>query len=143
MPESILVKHASKPGASSAKGPANRFTGDVWLDTVHNDSGGYGEGGGDATIIVNVTFTPGARTNWHSHEQGQLLKVLAGSGWVCDKGSTPRRLEVGDVYWCPGGTTHWHGADDGSYMTHFAFARGGVQWLDPVSEEEYAAKGSS
>lgn len=142
MPESILVKHASKPGPSSAKGSASMFVGDVWLDTVHNDSGGYGTAGGSESIIaVNVTFLPGARTNWHSHEQGQLLKVLTGSGWVCDKDGKPRRLEVGDIYYCHGGTTHWHGADDGTLMTHFAFARGGVEWYEPVSEQEYAAKG--
>ncbi|KAF2096001.1 cupin domain-containing protein [Rhizodiscina lignyota] len=139
--ESVLVKHASKPGVSTGKGPSSLFTGEVFIDTVHNDSGGYGTGGSDSTIIVNVTFAPGARTHWHTHEKGQLLKVLAGSGWVCDKGGKPKRLETGDVCWCPEGITHWHGADDGSLMTHFAFARGSVQWLEPVSEQEYAAKG--
>ena len=33
-----------------------------------------------------------------------------------------------------------HGADDGSYMTHFVHARGKVDWLEPVSDEDYAEK---
>lgn len=32
------------------------------------------------------------------------------------------------------------GADDGSYMTHFVHAHGSVDWLEPVSEEDYAKK---
>ncbi len=31
------------------------------------------------------------------------LCVLAGSGWVCDKGGRPQRLNDGDVAWCPPG----------------------------------------
>lgn len=107
------------------------FTGTVWVDMVL--------GGADMSV-ANVNFSPCARTNWHYHEKGQLLRVLAGSGWVCDKGEEPQRINVGDVVWCPPGTTHWHGADDESYMVHQAVSHGKVEWFDPVSDEVYAKK---
>ena len=83
---------------------------------------------------------PCARTKWHRHEGGQFLRVLAGTGWVCDKGRKPQRLNVGDLVWCPPGTTHWHGADDGTYMVHQAVSNGKVDWYDAVSNDEYASK---
>ncbi len=91
--------------------------------------------------IAHVHFEPCARTNWHRHEGGQLLRVTGGSGWVCDQGEKPRRITVGDVVWSPPGCIHWHGADDGSFMTHEATCFGGLDWYDPVSEEEYPSKG--
>lgn len=107
------------------------FTGEVWLDLVLMRS--------DITI-VHVNFQPCARTNWHKHEKGQLLKVTAGSGWVCDQGEKPTSISVGDIIWCPPGGIHWHGADDGSFLVHEAISFGELDWYEPVSNEEYAAK---
>ena len=127
----IFIRNSSAEGASTAQGPKDWFTGQVFIDKIHSDE--------DAQI-ANVCFTPCARTNWHTHHNGQLIKCTAGSGWICDKGEKPQKLEVGDVVWCPPGTTHWHGADDGSYMVHFVFARGKVDWSEAVTEEEYGQK---
>ncbi|OQV08478.1 Cupin domain-containing protein [Cladophialophora immunda] len=90
--------------------------------------------------MVHVNFQPCARTHWHKHEGGQLLKVTAGSGWVCDQGEKPRKISVGDIIWCPPNGIHWHGADDGSFMSHEAISFGGLEWYDPVTDEVYAAK---
>lgn len=90
--------------------------------------------------VANVTFTPCGGTHWHTHEKGQLLKTLAGAGWVCDLGGEPVNISMGDVIWCPPGTTHWHGADDNSYMCHQAASFGGVGWKAEVSDDEYAKK---
>lgn len=95
----------------------------------------------DGISVGNVNFPCGARTNWHHHEGGQLLRVLAGNGWICDKGGEPKRIRQGDVIWCPPGTTHWHGADDDSYMVHQAVSHGKVEWYDAVGDEEYSKKG--
>ncbi|KAL4924097.1 cupin domain-containing protein [Aspergillus undulatus] len=84
-----------------------------------------------------VTFTPSSRTYWHTHEEGQLLHVTAGHGWIADLGGVPRRLEAGDVIWAPPGTTHWHGADEGSLLTHLAVGLGETRWAREVSLEEY------
>lgn len=129
----IYIKESRAPGKGSLKlGPT--FNGDVWADPIlaHEDF-----------TIMNVMFTPATRTHWHTHEKEQLLTVKAGSGWICDKGGKPQKLSVGDIVWCPPGTTHWHGADKGSYMLHTAVTHGSMEWLEPVSDEEYNGAQSS
>ncbi len=54
------------PSTATVKTPSSNFTGDVWMNPVF---------GGDGTSQLTcgfVRFTPGARTNWHSHVNGQL-----------------------------------------------------------------------
>jgi quercetin dioxygenase-like cupin family protein len=128
----------ARTGAPSVHAPSaipNAFTGnDVYIDPVLSAEG---------ISIANVNFSPCARTHWHTHAGGQLLRVLAGSGWLCDEGREPVKINAGDVIWCPPGTTHWHGADDGSYMIHQAVSLGGVQWGAEIGDNEYGKKGSS
>jgi hypothetical protein len=58
----------------SSKGPADRFTGDVWIDSI-------AQGEGPSRVRVNkVRFAPGARTAWHSHALGQTLHITEGAG---------------------------------------------------------------
>lgn len=49
------------------------------------------------TNISNVTFEPGARTNWHSHTAGQILLVLDGEGRYQEKDGKIRILKKCDV----------------------------------------------
>lgn len=60
--------------------------------------------------IGNVTFEPGARTNWHKHDGGQILLVLNGEGRYQEKGGEIRVLKKGDVVRIAPGVIHWHGA---------------------------------
>jgi len=126
-PKSIIIPGGTKEGASTAK-VVSTFTGDVFLDMIYGD---------DKIALANVTFTPCARTHWHTHEKGQMIQVTQGSGWICDKGGEARRIRKGDVIWAPAGTTHWHGADDGTLMTHFVAGIGETKWLDAVTDEQY------
>ncbi|KAH6988302.1 RmlC-like cupin domain-containing protein [Ilyonectria sp. MPI-CAGE-AT-0026] len=124
---------SSRSGRSSVNAkdrPKKTFDGDVWVDPVLSD---------DGISIHNVMFTPGARSFWHWHEQGQILRVTVGSGWVCDRGGEPQRINVGDIVYCPADTVHWHGADEKSYMVHQATTLGKVKFLEQVSDEEYAS----
>ncbi|KAJ9134329.1 hypothetical protein NKR23_g10188 [Pleurostoma richardsiae] len=107
------------------------FTGDVYLGLIHAEAN---------VAIANVTFMPCARTHWHTHEHGQMIKVVTGSGWICDKGGIPRQIRAGDTAWAPAGTTHWHGADAGSVMTHQVIAFGKTTWLAEVTDDEYNKK---
>lgn len=102
------------------------FSGDVSLHRLFKD---------ENMSILDVKFSPCSRTHWHRHENGQLLEITSGSGWVCDKGDEPRRVKAGEIIWCPPGTVHWHGADKGDSMVHRAITYGIVEWYDPVSEE--------
>ncbi|KAK9471187.1 RmlC-like cupin domain-protein [Dipodascopsis tothii] len=124
--------YANSKGAAGTVKVTATFTGDVYLDSVQRDG---------VCVMGNVTFTPCARTYWHRHDGGQVLRVLAGSGWICDKGGEPRMLKTGDTVYAAPGTVHWHGADDNSVMTHFAIGIGHTEWLDAVSDEDYNAKG--
>ena len=129
MAQMKIMRNSRVEGKSTITGQSmGTFTGDVYLDRAYKD---------DTLSVLNVNFTPCARTHWHYHQGGQLLRVVAGSGWICDRGGEPQKIDVGDIVWCPPGTTHWHGADDGSYMVHLAVTHGEVEWYDAVTDEEY------
>ena len=92
--------------------------------------------------VVNVTFEPGCRNFWHSHEGGQLLFVTAGEGYYQAEGEPATRLKAGDVVNIPAGLKHWHGAADDSWFVHLAAAgdpsKPETQWLELVNDEQYA-----
>ena len=63
-------------------GPGNRFTGSVYIDTIAAPSGS------SRLSASCVHFTPGARTAWHTHPNGQTIWVLEGSG-LCQRRGGP------------------------------------------------------
>ena len=90
--------------------------------------------------VGNVTFEPGARTNWHSHPNGQIILALEGEGYYQEKGSKKRILRKGDVVKCPPDLPHWHGASPDTQFIQLAISSGidgPAEWLEPVTEEEY------
>jgi quercetin dioxygenase-like cupin family protein len=91
----------------------------------------------DNVTINNVFFAPGGRTHWHQHEQGQMLNVIAGSGWICLDGKPPQRIRTGDIVWIAPHERHWHGADHGSYMLHTATSIGKTDWGSAVTDDQY------
>jgi quercetin dioxygenase-like cupin family protein len=100
----------------------------------------------EGVITANVTFEPGCRNNWHIHHKGgQILLVTEGRGWYQEDGKPARALKPGDVVNIPPETKHWHGAARDSWFAHVAVeipAEGrSNEWLDPVSDKEYAALG--
>jgi quercetin dioxygenase-like cupin family protein len=113
----------------------NNFTGTAWLQMLVNNDSTYN------TSIGNVTFEPGARTNWHKHQGGQILLVTDGIGYYQEKGKPARLIKKGDVVRIPPDTEHWHGATPNSSLTHIAISpntdKGSVVWLQPVTDEEY------
>ncbi len=106
------------------------FTGEVWADPVMPTTNGV--------TINNVFFTPGARTWWHTHEQGQILQVVAGQGWICVAGEPPQMIRSGDSVWIPANERHWHGAMTDSYLLHTAISLGKTNWQEEVSAQDYA-----
>jgi quercetin dioxygenase-like cupin family protein len=55
-----------------------------------------------------VTFTPGARTNWHTHAVGRVLHVLSGEGRYQLEGEPVQVLLPGDTVVIPPKARHWH-----------------------------------
>ena len=111
------------------------FTGKTYLNMLSQ---------GDAEFnapIGNVTFEPGARTNWHKHSGGQILLVLAGEGRYQERGKEIRVLHKGDVVRISPDVEHWHGAAPQSWFTHISLEtnvpNNKAQWLEPVSDGEY------
>jgi quercetin dioxygenase-like cupin family protein len=118
--------------------PAEYFTGSVLQDEVVVGTPP------SRMRATAVTFTPGARTAWHSHPVGQTLYVLYGSGRVCKKGEKPIAINPGDTVVIPPDVVHWHGAASDRLMIHLALSEvtdqgAGTEWLEKVTEAEYNA----
>jgi quercetin dioxygenase-like cupin family protein len=121
----------------SRRGPADSFTGVVWQDPII-------EAPAPARIRSGlVRFEPGARTHWHTHPLGQTLCVMSGCGRVQSWGGKVREIRAGDVVWIPPGEKHWHGAGPATVMMHVAMQEAldgkHVEWLEPVTDEQYKA----
>ena len=123
-----MEKHDKRP---TVKGPAEWFTGDVWLDPVAQPHDG------SALNVAAVTFAPGARTAWHSHAGGQTLWVTDGRGLVQTRGEAVVPLAPGDTVWTPDGEEHWHGAAPDHRKTHVSMTTGAPTWGDHVTDDEY------
>lgn len=91
--------------------------------------------------IGNVTFEPGARTNWHKHSGGQILLVLNGEGRYKEDGKPLRVLKKGDIVTIPPEVKHWHGAAPDSWFVHVSLEPNAeinkTTWLEPVTDKEY------
>ena len=109
--------------------PGSKFTGSVYPYMTMPST--------DGITINTVNFTPCARTFWHSHENGQILQVLAGRGLIQTQGEPVQTLRSGDTVWVPPGEQHWHGAAPDSFMTHTAISLGITKWADAVSDTDY------
>lgn len=118
------------------EGPDKIFTGTVAIKPLT-----------DVTESMNassayVSFNASARSFWHTHPKGQYLVVTEGEGVVQEWGKPAEKIAVGDVIYCPPGVKHWHGASNHSAMTHLSIAGSdengkNVDWLEPVSDEQY------
>ncbi len=120
----------------TARGPEDWFTGTVWRDAA--------PAGSPPGVAVNrVLFEPGARTHWHTHPEGQILFVVTGTCRAATEGEAPVEIPAGGVVHFVPNERHWHGATPDTYMVHFAVnvantTEGGTDWLEPVTDEEYA-----
>ena len=93
--------------------------------------------------MVNVSFEPGCRNNWHiHHKQVQVLVCVAGRGWYQEWGREAVELKPGVVIAIPEGVKHWHGAAADSWMQHLTYHKdvqegASNEWLEPVTDEQY------
>ena len=61
--------------------------------------------------VVNVTFEPRCRNNWHIHHKSvQVLICVTGHGWYQEWGKEAVEMKPGTVIAIPEGVKHWHGA---------------------------------
>jgi hypothetical protein len=74
----------TRSSIDTAKGPADWFTGDVYIDAV-------AAAPAPSRVSANlVHFMPGARTHWHRHPLSQTVFVTEGVG-LCQAGAARSR----------------------------------------------------
>jgi quercetin dioxygenase-like cupin family protein len=120
------------------RAPEDYFTGTAWLkplitpDEVTN------------CTISDVLFEPTARNYWHTHPSNQILIVTEGNGYYQEEGLPVQDIKAGDVINILPGVKHWHGASPDGRFRHTAIninsEKGTVNWIEPVSDEDYFAK---
>jgi quercetin dioxygenase-like cupin family protein len=124
----MQIIHARAEATATAQ-PTETFTGSVYMDTVLDAT--------DGARVNTVTFAPGARTHWHTHERGQLLIVVAGTGFIRLRGEDVRPIRTGDSVWISPDEEHWHGAGPDSLLVHTAVSLGETRWLGAVGDDDY------
>ena len=132
----------TRSSIETMKGPADWFTGDVYVDTIASPSPPA------RVAAALVHFTPGARTAWHTHPLGQTIFVTEGVG-RCQRGGGPIEvIRPGDRVFFEPGEDHWHGAAPDRFMTHLAMQLvdddgSAVTWGEQVTDEAYGAARAS
>ena len=128
----------TRDGLETVAGPADWFTGAVYIDAVAAPSAG------SRLSASRVHFTPGARTAWHTHPHGQTIYVLEGVGVAQRRGGPIEVIRPGDRVFFEPGEEHWHGATATRFMAHLAMLQvdeegTSATWLDHVTPQEYGA----
>ena len=134
-----IVRANSRP---TKLAPADAFVGTVLQDPVCTPESP------SRMQATKVTFTPGGRTNWHTHAVGQILHVLTGVGRYQIEGEQVQEIRPGDTVIIPPDVRHWHGSAPDQMMVHLAMSETDDQgrattWLEPVSDADYNAAPAS
>jgi quercetin dioxygenase-like cupin family protein len=128
----------TRSGIDTARGPSDWFTGDVYIDAVAAPAGV------SRVSASAVQFTPGARTAWHTHPNGQTIYVLEGVGRCRRRGGPIEEIRPGDRVFFEPGEEHWHGATPTRFMLHVAIVQvdddgNAATWGAHVTDEEYSS----
>lgn len=117
------------------KGSKDFFTGNAYPTALVDADGVYN------TLIGNVYFEPGARSNWHSHPAGQILIITDGVGYHQIEGKPIEIIKKGDVIKCQPNVKHWHGASENVGLQQLYIIpntdKGIVEWKEAVTDEQY------
>ena len=128
----------TRNSVETTSGPSEWFTGAVYIDAVAAPSGA------SRVSASSVHFTPGARTAWHTHPNGQTIYVTEGVGLVQRRDGPIEVIRSGDRVFFEPGEEHWHGAAPTRFMTHLAMfdvddEGNAATWGEHVTDEEYQA----
>ena len=123
-----------RDSTETTPGPSDWFTGAVYIDAVAAPSPV------SRVSASSVHFTPGARTAWHSHPNGQTIWVTEGIGHAQRRGGPIEVIRPGDRVFFEPGEEHWHGATRTRFMTHLAMLEvdesgNAAAWGDHVTDE--------
>lgn len=126
------MEHIPAEAIPWTQAPKEHFTGKVWFGPLSHPTP-------EGLNALAVQFEPGARTDWHTHPDGQVLYVVSGAGVVQNEDGTTVEISAGDVVCASPGERHWHGAKPGSPLMHLSLTTGGATlWeAQKVSDEQY------
>ena len=128
----------TRNSVETTAGPSDWFTGAVYIDSVAAPAGS------SRVNASSVHFTPGARTAWHTHPNGQTIYVTEGVGLAQQRGGPIEVIRPGDRVFFEPGKEHWHGAAPDRFMTHLAMLEvddegTSAAWGEHVTDDEYRA----
>ena len=104
----------TRTSIDTQKGPADWFTGDVYIDAIAAPAG-------DLDLRRSQRpLHPGARTAWHTHPHGQTIFVTEGVGLCQREGGPIEVIRPGDRVYFEPAENHWHGAAPNRFMVHIA-----------------------
>jgi len=87
------------------------------------------------------SFEAGARSAWHSHDNGQLLMVEKGRMRTQKRGQAVKEFGVGESDYTGPNVQHWHGAVPGEALVQINVGfGGGSKWFEDVNDAEYQGK---
>jgi quercetin dioxygenase-like cupin family protein len=107
----MRITHSS---SDTTKSPADRFTGDVYVDPIAAPAGT------SRFAATHVHFTPGAWTAWHTHPHGQTIYVTEEIGRCQCEGGSIEVIGPGDRVFFEPAENHWHGAAPNRFIAHIA-----------------------
>jgi quercetin dioxygenase-like cupin family protein len=123
---SVAWSQAQQAAVPAPPNPAN-FTGTVTNHPITD------------IRTLRYTFEPGARTNWHSHEGGQVILIEEGRMRVQEAGGPIREYGPREAFTTAPGVRHWHGALPGLPLKQVAVSFGATNWMERVTDEVYSA----
>lgn len=133
--ESVETKELDAIFPKGQKGSEQFFTGNAYNYGLVPMDSTY------TTLVGNVYFEPGARSNWHTHGAGQILIITDGEGFHQIEGQPIEKLTKGSVAKCPPNKKHWHGASPNMGMQQLYIVpnteKGVVNWMEAVTDEQY------
>ena len=89
------------------------------------------------TRTQRLRFPAGVRSNWHTHTAGQLLMLEEGRGLTQVRGEPVYEMRPHEPWYTEAGVEHWHGAHPQEASLQLTIYGGQVNWLEPVSDEQY------
>lgn len=78
---------------------------------------------GELQTVAVITFSPGAKLNFHTHTFEQVLYVTDGMGILATR-QEEHVVTPGTIVLIPPGEVHWHGATKDTSFTHVAIYKG-------------------
>jgi quercetin dioxygenase-like cupin family protein len=87
-----------------------------------------------------LRFEAGARTNWHTHTERQMIWAEEGRGLYQEMGGPVKELVKDVPILTRANVPHWHGAAPNSYVVQLTIYGGDIKWGAPVTDAEYLSK---